>query len=87
MKVTNIRNNHQYTQCTHYFKSSNKYLKSMRIANSILKQVYPEFKFIHCEAIFPRIDSNYTIIEKLKVKIVTEKLTGIENRIYFSFII
>lgn len=88
MKVTNIKNSYsEYSECTHYMRTSNKFLKSMRIAQKMLNKIYPDFKLSFCETIFPRYDSNLFLVEKLKVKIVFEKSTLKENLLYFSFVI
>ena len=88
MKIKKIGNSSSYyTTCTHYMRSSDKFAKSMKIASRILSDIYPNCLLSFCEAMFPRIDSDFVVIEKLKVKIVTEKSKLHENRVYFSFII
>ena len=59
----------------------------MKIASKILPVAYPNCTFSFCETLFPNFDSDFIIIEKLKVKIVSEKSKLHENRVYFSFII
>jgi hypothetical protein len=88
MKQIEIKNNRSYyTTCTHYFRSSTKWIKSMRIANYILSMAFPGFRFSHCETMFPNYNSQFIVIKKLGINIVAEKSTIHENRIYFSFFI
>lgn len=88
MRTIEIKNNRSYyTTCTHYWKGSEKWIKSMRIANKLLTKQFPDYKFIHCECMFPQYDSKFIVIKRLKVNIVCEVSTIHSNRIFFSFFI
>lgn len=87
MTTIKIGNSYSYyQQCMHYMRTSNKWIKSMRIANNILSMAFPEYRFVHCEAMFPSHDSKFILIKKLGVAIVCEVPTIHQNRIYFSFV-
>jgi len=85
IEINNSRS--YYTTCTHYFRSSTKWIKSMRIASYILGKAFPGFTCSHCETMFPTYDSRFIVIKKFGVNIVAEKSTLHENRIYCSFFI
>jgi hypothetical protein len=59
----------------------------MRIAQKIMLPLFPGFTLSYCEYMFPNHNSNFFIVERLGVKIVFEKSTIHEDRIYFSFFI
>lgn len=85
MKTAHIGNARKYTECTHYLKSSPKWIKSMRIAKYILDKVFPNHTLSHCEAMFPNYNSKFITINKFGVNIVCEVSSLHTNRVYFSF--